>query len=116
MRYGIWGTTKAREHRDFAEKAYRRQPLAAWDARWQALSVQARYFFLHEIKGPVKRQGSYPPQPNVPIDKLPPGILQELTDSGFLAPQPGRFRSSASRVGAADSEGLLDFATRVRSL
>ena len=56
MSYGYWGQVKEREPRAYDEKAYRRQNLAVWDARWHALSVQARSFFLNEVKGPVKKQ------------------------------------------------------------
>ena len=54
MRYDYWGRVKERELRAFDEKAYRRQTLATWDAKWHALSVQARYYFLDVVKGPVK--------------------------------------------------------------
>jgi hypothetical protein len=114
MSYGSWGRPKEREIRGFFEKAHRRQPLAAWDARWHDLSVQARYFFLHEVKGPAKTQNVYSVPPSVSAERFPPDVLKELTDAGFVAVQAARSRAFQDRVVAC--EGLYNFATRLRAL
>ena len=54
MRERFWGDWAGGEARVFSEKAYRRRSLAAWDAKWQQLTVQARYSFLHSVKLPDK--------------------------------------------------------------
>jgi hypothetical protein len=114
MSYRTWGRVNGRETRAFSEKAYRRQPLAAWDARWHALSTQARYFFLNEVKGPVKKQAAYSQQPSVSADRFPPHVLKELTGAGFVEVQTARSRAFTDRVVACD--GAYDFAARLRSL
>jgi hypothetical protein len=114
MSYGFWGRVKEREPRAFDEKAYRRQTLAAWDAKWHRLSVQARYFFLNVVKGPVKKQTVHSHPPSVSTDKFPPHILKELTAAGFVEVQAARSRAFTDRVIACD--GLYDFAARVRTL
>jgi len=114
MRYGFWGLEKKRESRPFGDKAYRRQALASWDAKWHGLSIQARYFFLHEVKGPVKERTIHSTPQSVSSDKFPLHILEELTAAGFIEVQPARSRALADRVIACD--GLYDFATRIRTM
>jgi soluble cytochrome b562 len=113
MSYGLWGRVKEREPRAFFEKAYRRQTLAAWDAKWHGLSVQARYFFLHVVKGPVKKQAVPSQPPSVSADRFPPHVLEELAAAGFVEVQPARSRAFTDRVIACD--GLYDFALRLRT-
>jgi hypothetical protein len=114
MSYGFWGRVKEREPRVFSEKAYRRRPLAAWDAEWHELSVQARFFFLNVVKGPSKKQSAGSNPPSVLTDKFPAHVLKELVEAGFVEVQPARSRAFGDRVIAP--EGLYDFATRVRTL
>ena len=92
MSYGYWGRLKEREPRAYDEKAYRRQNLAIWDARWHELSVQARSYFLNEVKGPAKKQKVYSSPPSVSIDKFPAPVLKELTDAGFVEVQPAKIQ------------------------
>ena len=42
------------ENRGFFERAYRREFLPLWDARWQRLSLDARHSFLHLVKLPER--------------------------------------------------------------
>src|SRR5580704_6931542 len=114
MSYGSWGRARERELRAYDEKAYRRQNLAAWDARWHALSVQARSSFLNEVKGPVNKQTATSMPPSVSTDRFPPQILKELTDAGFVVVQPARSRAFTDRVIAPDA--LYDFAARLRTI
>src|SRR3954464_7315179 len=114
MGYGYWGLVKEREPRAFDERAYRRQALATWDAKWHGLSVQARYVFLNVVKGPAKKQKVDSVPPSVAIDKFPPPILKELAAAGFVAVQPARSRAFTDRVIACDE--IYDFAARIRSL
>lgn len=114
MSYRTWGRVNEREPRAFSEKAYRRQSLPAWDASWHALSVQARYFFLNEVKGPVKKQAVFSQQPSVSVGKFPPHVLKELTGAGFVEVQAARSRAFTDRVVTCD--GVYDFAARLRSL
>src|SRR5262245_36586591 len=114
MRYSFWSGVKEREPRAFHEKAYRRQTLALWDARWLALSGQARYFFLYEVKGPLKKTAARSDPPGVSIDRFPPHILKELADGGFVEIQAAKSRTITEKVVA--SSGIYDFAVRVRTL
>jgi hypothetical protein len=114
MRYGYWGPLKEREPRGFDERAYRRQALAPWDAKWHELSGQARYFFLNVVKGPAKRQNDDSAPPSVAIDRFPHHIVEELTAAGFVAVQAARSQASTERVIASDK--IYDFAARIRSL
>ena len=90
MSYGYWGKAKERESVAFDAKAYRRQNLARWDARWHELSVQARYVFVHEVKGPARQQKATSMPPSVSADTFPPDLLEELTAAGFIEVQPAR--------------------------
>jgi hypothetical protein len=114
MRYGSWGPLKERETRGFDERAYRRQALAAWDAKWHELSVQARYYFLNVVKGPAKSQNVGSTPPSVVIDRFPLHIMEELTSAGFVAVLPARSQASTERVIGCDP--VYDFAARIRSL
>jgi hypothetical protein len=114
MSYGYWGREKQRETRAVDEKAYRRQDLAPWDARWHELSVQARSFFVTEVKGPAKPQKPASQPPSVSVDAFPPHILKELTDAGFIEVQPARSRAFGDRVIAPAV--LYDFASRLRTV
>ena len=73
MSYGFdyWGRAKERENRAVDEKAYRRRPLADWDARWHALSTQARSTFLSEVKGPSKNQDDHASSYSVSASRIP---------------------------------------------
>ena len=114
MRYGIWGEVKERETRDFFERAYRRQSLHVWDAKWNELSPQARYYFLEVVKGPTKNQAAHSQPPSVSTERFPPDVLKELVDSGFVKVEVARSRAFTDRVVA--NALLYDFATRIRSL
>ncbi len=114
MSYGYWGKAKERESVAFDAKAYRRQNLARWDARWHALSVQARYVFVHEVKGPARQQKATSMPPSVSADTFPPHLLEELTAAGFIEVQPARSRAFSDRVIAHDA--LYDFASRLRTV
>jgi hypothetical protein len=114
MSYGYGGREKQRETRAFDEKAYRRQDLAPWDARWHELSVQARAFFVNEVKGPAKPQKPAAQPPSISADAIPPQILKELTDAGFIEVQPARSRAFGDRVIAPAA--LYDFASRLRTI
>ena len=114
MRYGVWSGEKERFPRAFYERAYHRQSLAAWDDKWHRLSDQARNFFLNVVKGPAKPPANEFDQLSVPIDKLPPHILKELTTAGFVEVQRAKSQAYTDRVIACG--GLYDFATRVRTL
>jgi len=114
MSSGAWGRSKDRESRAVDEKAYRRRALAAWDARWHGLSVQARFLFLNDVKGPIKKQTVHSQPPSVSINLLPTHVLKELVAAGFVEVQAARSRAFTDRVIAC--EGIYDFATRVRAL
>src|SRR4051794_9804082 len=114
MRNNFRSWTKGPEAPDFFEKSFQRQDLAAWDARRHGLSIQARYFFLHVVKGPARRQKVYSRPPSVSSELFPPGVLKELTDAGFVEVQPAGSRGFTDRVVARP--GLFDFATRLRTL
>lgn len=114
MSYGIRGRVKEREPRAYHERAYRRGPLAAWDARWHGLSAQARFFFLDVVKAPVKRQAAHSLPPSVSTEKFPPHILKELAAAGFVEVQAARSKAYTDRVIAG--AGLHDFTSRIRTL
>jgi hypothetical protein len=96
------------------ERAFGRQKLAAWDARWHDLTPQARSYFIDVLKGPARNQADHAPTYTVSKDKLPSAVLAELLAGGFVKLQPGRTRTSADRVFVPAE--LFDFATRVRML
>jgi Helicase conserved C-terminal domain len=111
MSYG-WGRASATESRNSFEKAYQRQSLADWDARWHELSGQARYFFLNVVKGPLKGGNVRSIPPSVALDAFPAHVLKELVDAGFVVVQAARSKAFTDRVVAGAD--LYDFATRVR--
>jgi hypothetical protein len=113
MKYRAWLRVQDSELRNFDEKAYRRETLAGWDAKWHGLSAQARYFFLNDVKGPVK-DPVHPNPPTVSADMFPPRILTELSAAGFVEMQPATAGAFSKRVVAPHA--VYDFATRVRSL
>jgi hypothetical protein len=102
---------KAREHRAFYDKAWRRSELPPWDAKWHGLSVGARFHFLQQVKFSVTPGNPNPPTANP--DQFPPQVLQELTAAGFVTVRTVG-RSPTPRVVLADS--AIDFAARVRWL
>ena len=108
MSYLNWGRTKERNPLAFDEKAYKRKGLAAWDAAWQKLSDQARFFVLHEVKIPLKTN------PGAVAEKFPLHVLEELTAAGFIEVQKPKGKETTDRVVAPES--LLDFITRLRML
>ena len=114
MSYGTWGKVKSPENQAFFEKAYKRQPLAFWDARWQGLPDRARYFFLNEVRGPAKQRVPRSIQPSVSLSRFPSEVLKELTDAGFVKVEPAKSPAQPGRVVAC--EDLYDFAIRIRAL
>lgn len=114
-RYGYWSPRKASDGADLHERAFRRQGLADWDARWHELTPEARSAFVKNIvKGPARNQADHAPTYTVPVDRFPPRVLEELTAAGFIKVQPGQSRSSAGR--AFPPAVLYDFAARIRML
>jgi hypothetical protein len=112
MRYRSWGRARASEVFAFQEQDG--EPLPTWYRRWHHFSVQARYFFLHVVKGPIQNQAFHPDPPGVSPDEFPPDVLQELVAAGFVAVQPTESRPHVDKVIACD--GVYAFATRVRSM
>jgi XPB/Ssl2-like helicase family protein len=110
----FWRGVQAFEQRARDEKACRRQFLAAWDAKWHGLSVQARHLFVHEVKIPNTNPGGYSSPPSVSIDRVPPPVLKELTDAGFVEVKGSGFGAQPDRVIACDS--TRGFASRIRTL
>jgi Helicase conserved C-terminal domain len=102
------------EPREFFEKAFRRDSLPVWDARWQGLSVPARRFFLDVVKLPGRDRSTYSDPASVPRDKFPPDVLDELSGSGFVEIRRARFSTDVDRVLAG--AGVDDFAWRARIL
>ena len=116
MSYGYrnWMKPKAREVRAVHEKAYRRQPQAAWDVVWHGLSAQARTYFLAEVKGPSKDQADHAPSYTVSASRIPASILDELTTAGLVAVLAPKIGASTRRVLARGE--IYDFAARIRTL
>jgi hypothetical protein len=118
MSYGYWGyqTRQEKDERDFFEKGYKRKGLAKWDARWHALSVEARRAFVENVKGPVQSQrgGGRAVQPSISVEKVPAAVLKELTEAGFVRIEEGRLKTRPDRVFAENA--VYDFARRVRTL
>jgi hypothetical protein len=116
MRFGrIWGRQPPPvETRAFSEKAFRRAPLPAWDAKWEALSARARSHFLDEVKIPSRGQASQAAQPSVPADKFPEDVLKELSGAGFVVLGASRVGGPLDRVFSV--EETHDFAMRLRIL
>ncbi len=114
MGYGFWSNAKDRGTKAFDEKAYEREALPAWDAKWHELSAAARAAFLRVVKGPAKVQTAHSIPPSVASDRFDPGVLKELADAQFVEVQQARSKGSSARVIA--NPKLFDFATRMRSL
>ncbi len=108
------GRQKTLDNRAFCDKAYRRQGLAVWEAKWHDISVRARDAFLNVVEGPLNISASNSNQSRVSVKKFPPNILQELTDAGFVEVRPSKSKTSGGRVCATD--GVKDFAARIRTL
>jgi hypothetical protein len=101
MSRGFRGRKDAREARAFFEKAFRRDDLPAWEARWHALTIPARAAFLAGIEGPL-----WPGDRDAGAS--PPGVRDELVGGGFVADAPD------GRVLAR--EEVREFAARLRHL
>src|SRR5258706_508758 len=114
MSYGNRVRSKVKEPRDFFEKAYRRETLATWDAKWHALSVPARSLFLHLVKRPAKNRVAKSKPPGVLADRFPTPILEELTAAGFVEVVAARSRAFGDSVIASD--GIYDFAMRLYAM
>ena len=114
MGYGFWGKTREADARIFCEKAYQRVHLAAWDGKWQGLSVQARFIFLNLVKIPVRNPGVRDKPPATPAESFPAGVLRELAEAGFVKVLPAASKTITARVVASD--GLFDFGARMRTL
>jgi Helicase conserved C-terminal domain len=91
------------------EKSWDRTKALAWDDKWQALSVPARRAYLLDIKAPT-REGSST-QPSIPVDRIPPEIIEELTSAGFVKVETSK--KKAARVVA--TQAAHDFSSRLRS-
>ena len=100
--------------RDFYEKAFRRESLAVWDARWQVLSVPARRAFLDLVKLPGRELSTHSNPANVPSDRFPPQALEELAAAHFVQVRRARFSTDTDHVIAG--VGTDDFAWRARIL
>ena len=96
--------------RRFDEKAYRRQSLAEWDSRWHRLSSTARYYFFQYVKGPGGSVGLESTAAGLPLTMFPPGIVQELSDAGFVDVQSSKSKGQPDRVVA--SPKIDEFAAR----
>jgi hypothetical protein len=106
-----WGQGGPRE---FYEKAFRRESLPVWDARWQVLSIPARRSFLDVVKLPGKDPASYSDPASVATDGFPPKVLEELAAAQFVEVRRARFSTDTDRVIAGF--GTEDFAWRARIL
>ena len=108
--YGFWQGSR-RDPKGEHDKAWNRTKATAWDAKWQALSHQARLAYLNQIKAPTK-EGSYT-QPSTPADKVPAGPLQELVAAGFVKVEPGSGKKPGRAIPLSTA---YDFSSRVRSM
>jgi Helicase conserved C-terminal domain len=114
MRNLYWNQWDGGGPRDFYERNYRRQSLAAWDAKWQQLSVPARYAFLHVVKLPHKDPAPYGDPPSSPKEDFPAHVLDELIAAGFARIERRKPGQTTDRVLAG--AGISDFAWRGRIL
>jgi hypothetical protein len=114
MREQFWREWAAGEARVFSEKAYKRRLLPEWDAKWQQLTVPARYSYLHTVKLPEKIPVGYGPAPNTSRDSFPCEVLDELAAAGFVKIDVSRSNAAIDRVFAGT--GTDDFAWRGRIL
>lgn len=113
-RNGFIGRAEARKPGGFHERAFRRQGLAEWDAKWHVLSPAARSDFLHKVKGPAATQADHAPSYLIAKDQFAPGTLEELVAADFVKLLPGRSKKTGDRAFAPSA--LYDFAVRVRML
>ena len=113
-RYALWSRQNKREERDFHEKAFRREGLAEWDARWHKLSIEARLAVLNDLKLPPKSQGPGSVRPSVSVESIVPQTLEELVAAGFVEIGSSRMIGPRDRVFLLDA--AIDFVARVRSL
>ncbi len=113
-RYGFNSRAEVRKPGGFHERAFRRQGLAEWDAKWHVLSPAARSDFLHKVKGPAGTQADHAPSYLIAKDQFSPGTLEELVAAGFVKLLPGRSKKTGDRAFAPSA--LYDFAVRVRML
>jgi Helicase conserved C-terminal domain len=114
MRYRFTGNQNSLDGRAFCDRAYRRQGMAVWEAKWHDISVGARDAFLNVVKGPVKTSGTNSKRPGVSIKKFARNIVEELTDAGFVEVRVSKSRLSGDRVFTTD--GVNNFAARIRTL
>ena len=114
MRSQYWNQWDGGGPRDFFERNYRRGSLAAWDAKWQQLTVPARYSFLHAVKLPHKDPAPYGDPPSAPREDFPPHVLDELLAAGFARIERRKPGQTTDRVLAGT--GISDFAWRGRIL
>jgi hypothetical protein len=114
MRHQYWKQWGASGPREFYEKAFRRDSLAVWDAKWQSLSVRARKCFLDEVKLTDRNPNSASGPAFAPKDEFPPEALEQLAAAGFVDIRPRRFSTDTERVFAGN--GTDDFAWRARIL
>lgn len=108
--YGYYWQNQ-REPREDHEKAWKRSEATKWDARWHALSPRARQAFLTEVK-PANKEGSAT-VPSTLAERIPPGILDELTAAGLVRVEPAAGKKAAKVVALSDA---YDFSARVRSM
>src|SRR5437763_6823376 len=106
MLFGLWNRPRVAFH----DRAFERAALPSWDARWRALSVPARSYFLETVKVP-QRKGTSPG--SVPATRFPPAVLDELVAAGFLVQRPAGPRQ---RPQVALAEGAIPFLVRLRAL
>ena len=97
-RYALWSRQNKREERDFHEKAFRREGLAEWDARWHKLSTEARLAVLNDLKLPPKSQGPGSIRPSVSVESIVPQTLEELVAAGFVEIGSSRMIGPRDRV------------------
>jgi hypothetical protein len=114
--HGSWGRAQERGNPAVHERAFGRQKLAAWEARWHELTPKARAYFIDVLKGPSRNQADHAPTYTLSKDKVPPDILEELSAAGFAKVQPALSGTRASTDRVFVPAELLDFATRVRML
>ena len=103
-----------RESRIFGERAFQRQSLPEWDAKWNQLTVQARSTYLHAVKLPERNPIGFRPAPNSPRSDFAPEVLEELAAAGFVRVDSNPSSATFDRV--LPGNGTSDFAWRSRIL
>ncbi|WP_406701359.1 helicase-associated domain-containing protein (plasmid) [Singulisphaera sp. Ch08] len=116
MSYGSRIRPKEKEFRNHLQKAYRRESLTIWDAKWHALSIQARYFFLYVVKFDVEKRLAKPNAAGtgVSINRFPSSILKELIAAGLVEIAAARSRAFSDQAIVCDE--AYDFTTRLHAL